>query len=127
MPWTAAALVIAGASLIGIPGTAGFISKWLLLQAALQQGPLGVVAAVAVVAGSLAALAYVWRIIEPLYFGTAEGSTAGGSTAVYTATPPLLLLALWLAAGANVYFGLIPAVPVSLSELAAAELLGHLR
>lgn len=127
MPWTAAALVIAGASLIGIPGTAGFISKWLLLQAALQQGPLGVVAAVAVVVGSLAALAYVWRIIEPLYFGTAEGSTAGGSTAAYTATPRLLLLALWLAAGANVYFGLIPAVPVSLSELAAAELLGHLR
>ena len=37
MPWTFAALVIAGLSLIGIPGTAGFISKWYLINAALDQ------------------------------------------------------------------------------------------
>jgi multicomponent Na+:H+ antiporter subunit D len=34
MPWTMAAFVLAGLSLIGVPGTAGFISKWLLISAA---------------------------------------------------------------------------------------------
>ena len=37
MPWTMAALVVAGLSLVGVPGTAGFISKWYLLTAALQE------------------------------------------------------------------------------------------
>ncbi len=38
MPWTSAAVVIAGLSLIGVPGTAGFISKWVLVQGALERG-----------------------------------------------------------------------------------------
>ena len=38
MPWTSAAIVIGGLSLIGVPGTAGFISKWVLVQAALEKG-----------------------------------------------------------------------------------------
>lgn len=120
MPWTAATLVISGASLIGIPGTAGFISKWLLLQAALAQGPLGIIAVVVIIIGSLAALAYIWRIIEPLYFGEPASlpDVTPGSEA-----PPLMLLALALAAAANLYFGLVPEVPVSLSELAAQALL----
>jgi len=39
MPWTCAAFVIGGLSLIGVPGTAGFISKWLLIDAALKIDP----------------------------------------------------------------------------------------
>src|SRR5690606_8864370 len=31
MPWTLAALVVAGLSLIGMPGTAGFVGKWYLV------------------------------------------------------------------------------------------------
>jgi len=38
MPWTFAAIVIAGLSLIGIPGTAGFISKWYLQS--VKEAPL---------------------------------------------------------------------------------------
>ena len=38
MPATCAAFVVAGLSLIGVPGTAGFISKWLLIQAAFDKG-----------------------------------------------------------------------------------------
>ena len=37
MPWTSAAFIVAGFSLIGIPGTAGFISKWYLITAALER------------------------------------------------------------------------------------------
>src|SRR5690606_23784987 len=36
MPFTMAGLVIAGLSLIGIPGTAGFVSKWYLVVAASE-------------------------------------------------------------------------------------------
>ena len=35
MPLTSAAFVVGGLSLIGVPGTAGFISKWLLIEAVL--------------------------------------------------------------------------------------------
>ena len=38
MPWTTAGLVIGGLSLIGVPGTVGFVSKWYLVLAALERG-----------------------------------------------------------------------------------------
>ncbi|MBT8121440.1 MAG: monovalent cation/H+ antiporter subunit D family protein, partial [Gammaproteobacteria bacterium] len=36
MPWIFGAIVIGGLSLVGVPGTAGFISKWYLVTAALE-------------------------------------------------------------------------------------------
>lgn len=121
MPWTTAGLVVAGASLVGIPGTAGFVSKWLLLQAAFAQGTLGIMAAVVVVLSSLAAVVYVWRIVEQAYFGepAAEGVTAGEA-------PWPLLAGVWMVALANIYFGVAPELPVALAESAATELLRHL-
>lgn len=121
MPWTTAGLVIAGASLVGIPGTAGFVSKWLLLQAAFEQGALGIAAVVVVVLSSLAAVVYVWRIVEQAYFGEpqAEAVTSGEA-------PWPLLAGVWIAAIANVYFGVSPGLPVGLGESAAAELLRHM-
>ncbi|MFQ5545191.1 MAG: monovalent cation/H+ antiporter subunit D family protein, partial [Acidiferrobacterales bacterium] len=38
MPWTFAAIVAGGLSIIGIPLTVGFISKWYLVLAALEDG-----------------------------------------------------------------------------------------
>ena len=38
MPLTTGAIVLAGLSLVGIPGTAGFVSKWYLVVAALDIG-----------------------------------------------------------------------------------------
>ncbi|MBT6800392.1 MAG: monovalent cation/H+ antiporter subunit D family protein, partial [Rhodospirillales bacterium] len=38
MPWTMAAFVVGGLSLIGVPLTVGFISKWYLIVAALEAG-----------------------------------------------------------------------------------------
>ena len=123
MPWTSAALVLAGASLVGIPGTAGFVSKWLLLSAAFEQGALGIVSVIVVVVSSLAAVVYVWRIVERLYFG--EPATDMPSVQ-HQEAPWLLLGGVWLAALANIYFGLVPGLPVGLSEAAADELLTHL-
>jgi len=38
MPLTTAAIVIASLSLVGVPGTAGFVSKWYLIVAAIDLG-----------------------------------------------------------------------------------------
>jgi hypothetical protein len=38
----------------------------------------------------------------------------------------MLLAATWVAVLANVYFGLIPGLPIELSEAAASSLLLHL-
>ncbi len=117
MPLTAAALVICGFSLIGIPGTAGFISKWLLIDAALDQGAMAWVLVPAILVSSLMALVYVWRIVETLYLKPAVVEPEGVGEA-----PLPLLLASWVAALANLVFGLFPQFPLTLSS-GAAELL----
>jgi len=123
MPWTLSALVLAGLSLIGVPGTAGFVSKWYLVSAALEQGPLGVGLVAVIVAGSLMAVVYVWRIVEAAWFATpAEGQAVAGPGEA----PPLMLAVTWLVALANVGFGLVTGTQRELAGHAASALLGHL-
>ena len=118
MPWTAAAFVTGGLSLIGVPLTAGFISKWLLIQAVLEDAEL-IWLAVAILASSLLAIIYVWRAIECLYLRPAPE----GRPAVQEA-PLSLLLPTWLLALANVYFGLSATAPIEVARSAASGLLG---
>ncbi len=120
MPLTAAAVVVCGFSLIGIPGTAGFISKWLLVSAALHQGTLAFLLVGIIVLSSLMALAYVWRVVETLYFKPAVVAPEGPGEA-----PLALLLTTWLVALANIGFGLAPQFPLTLASAAADLLLGH--
>jgi len=122
MPWTMAAFVLGGLSLVGIPGTAGFISKWYLISAAAAAGGIGILLIAIILVSSLMALVYIWRVIESAYFG----AIASDSGELREAPLPLLLGA-WITALANIYFGLSPDVPLDLSQTAADILLGHLR
>jgi multicomponent Na+:H+ antiporter subunit D len=119
MPWTAAAIVICGFSLVGVPGTAGFISKWLLIDAAMDQGSMALPLIAIILISSLMALAYVWRIIETLYFKPALVDEAPSEA------PLQILLVTWLVALANIGFGLFPEFPLTLSDAAAEILLRH--
>ncbi|PLX56788.1 MAG: cation:proton antiporter [Chromatiales bacterium] len=121
MPWTFGAFVVAGLSLIGIPGTAGFVSKWYLIMAVMELGPAGVPLVAVILISSLMAVVYIWRIVEVACFAKTEEQ---GSSAI--AVSPLMIVVTWLAALANIYFGLAPALPLTLSGDAAAELLRHL-
>jgi multicomponent Na+:H+ antiporter subunit D len=121
MPWTFGAFVIAGLSLIGIPGTAGFVSKWYLISAAMEFGAAGLPLVVIILVSSLMAVVYIWRIVETACFGTAEDEPATGAR-----VSPVLVTVLWLAAVANIFFGLVPELPLTLSGDAATELLDHL-
>lgn len=66
MPWTMAAFTIAAVSMIGLPPTAGFFSKWYLIVGAADVGSW-VVAAV-IVASSLLTLTYFLRALEAIWF-----------------------------------------------------------
>ncbi len=116
MPWTFAAIVIGGLSLIGIPATVGFISKWYLVLAALE-GRLWWVA-VLVLGGSLLAVVYVWRIIEVAFF------QAPPKRSERSEAPLSLLLPTWALIVANVYFGLDTELTVGVARRAAQTLLG---
>lgn len=97
MPITAACLVIAAASLIGVPPLGGFFSKWYLLRASLEASqPL---LAAAVVGGSLLAVIYVFRILEAAFLTReappvlAAGTDAEGEAiALPTSESPLSTL-----------------------------------
>ena len=123
MPWTMAALVVGGLSLIGVPGTAGFVSKWYLVSAALREGAAGWLLVTVIVVGSLMAVAYVWRIVEAAWFRPVED---GAPVAAPGEAPRGMLALTWAAALGNVWFGLAPALPVHLATRAAESLLGHL-
>lgn len=61
LPVSATAFALAGVSIIGLPPSGGFTGKWLLLEAVLAEGQWGV--ALTVVAGSLLAAAYVFKVM----------------------------------------------------------------
>lgn len=117
MPWTMAALVIGGLSLIGVPLTAGFVSKWNLAMATVEAGlwPL----AVLILLSSLLAVVYVWRIVEAAYFKEPLGDLTGVREA-----PLSLLLPTWTLAAANIYFGIDTSFSWGAAQAAAQGLLG---
>ena len=116
MPLTAFGLVIAGLSLIGVPGTAGFVSKWYLVVGALEQGQWWLVATI--LASSLVAAAYVWRVVEAAYLRPAVGDAwRGGEAPVGMLTAALAMVALC------VYFGFDTTYSVGGAQEAAQLLL----
>jgi multicomponent Na+:H+ antiporter subunit D len=116
MPLTTAGVVIGGLSLVGVPGTAGFVTKWYLVLGGLEAGSWAL--AFAPVLSSLIALWYVWRFVETAYFRTPSTQAA----AVGEAPAVLLVPALALAA-ACIYFGFDTSFTVGAASRAAAGLL----
>lgn len=70
MPLTAFAIGAAGVSLVGLPPTAGFMGKWLLIGAALDQGQWWWV--VVLLGGSLLAAAYMVRVLAPAFVSAGD-------------------------------------------------------
>jgi multicomponent Na+:H+ antiporter subunit D len=67
MPFTAAAFTLAAASLIGIPPTAGFMSKFYLSLGAVEAGAW--IFVIIVILGSLLTAVFYVRVINLMYFG----------------------------------------------------------
>jgi multicomponent Na+:H+ antiporter subunit D len=117
MPLTMSAIVIAGLSLIGVPLTVGFISKWYLLMALIEQGWWPV--AVLILIGSMLAVIYVWRIVEVAYFKDPLNVDETAKEA-----PLIFLIPIWILVIANIYFGIDTRLSVQVAEGAAQSLFG---
>ena len=72
MPLTAAALGLAGVSIMGLPPSGGFNGKWLLLQTALEQGRWPIVL-VLLLGGLLAAIYMFKLLVQTFTSGAPQG------------------------------------------------------
>ena len=115
MPVTMAAIVMGGLSLIGVPLTVGFVSKWYLVVALLESNLWPV--AIIVLLGSLLAVVYVWRIVEVAYFRPAIPGVEPVKEA-----PLSFLIPVWILVLANIYFGIDTRLSVQVAEAATRSL-----
>ncbi len=117
MPLTSFGIVLCGLSLIGVPGTAGFISKWYLILAALEKGQWWLV--FLIVGSSLLAVVYVWRFVEAAYFREPRADVER-----LAAVSPALAIPAWIMVVATIYFGIDTSVTVGSATQAAMMLVG---
>ena len=116
MPGVFAVLVICGLGLVGVPATAGFVSKWALLQALMaEQAWLPVIT---LLGSSLLAILYVGVLIERAVFRAPDTSLR--DTGITPAGAKLSLAAL---AVLTVLIGLWSAPIADIAALAGADLI----
>ncbi len=115
MPVTFAAFVVGGLSLIGVPLTVGFISKWYFIVGALEADKPWV--AVALLGSSLLAVIYVWRVIETMFFRPMpEGAEPEEA-------PFWMVLCTWILIGGTVACGVATDVTAGVAREAARVLM----
>jgi len=114
MPVTASAFTLGALSLIGVPFTVGFVSKFYLIQAALAEG--WTFAVVAILISSVLAVFYCYRILVNLWVAP-RPEECGRPV---QPTPYMILVPLVGLALANLVFGVHAAPLVDMAETAAA-------
>lgn len=67
MPVTTTVFLIAGLSMIGVPGTVGFTSKWYLALGSINAGQW--IFVVVILISSLLNIVYFWRVFDNIWFG----------------------------------------------------------
>ena len=71
MPYTTFAFILSALAMIGMPPSAGFVSKWYLILAALEAGKYIFVAVIFF--STLLMIVYFWRVIEIMYIRVEDG------------------------------------------------------
>lgn len=108
MPLMMAAFTVAALSMVGVPPTCGFFSKWYLILGSIDANNWVFVAVI--LASSLLTAVYFFRMIEKLY-----AVPSSGDVAVEQATEPSarILVPILILAGGIVVLGLINAIIVT--------------
>lgn len=92
MPFTLLMFAIGGLSLVGVPPTSGFSSKWIIYQGLMQAGqPL---LALLSLVGSVITLAYIAKFMHAAFFGQACNDLEDVQEAPLVMRVPMGLLAL---------------------------------
>jgi len=97
VPVTLFAFALAGVTLMGLPPSGGFLAKWLLIEAALEQGQWGWV--VVVIGGGLLAAAYVFKVLRQAFL-------LAPASAHFHRVPRAMEWSAFLLAAASVLIGL---------------------
>jgi len=107
MPFTMAAFVIVGLSVVGIPPTCGFFSKWYLILGAVDASQW-VLAGVLVLSSLLNAILF-FRVIEYAYIEPRNGHDSGGESLVVAReeAPLSMLIPIISVTAGVVLFGLL--------------------
>ena len=105
MPFTMGAFVIAALSIIGVPPTCGFFSKWYLISGAIQAGQYAFM--VALLFSSLVNVVLFFRVIEICYYEPFSDHHGHDHHAEAMAEAPLtMLVPLFIVAAGLVLVGL---------------------
>ena len=118
MPFTMAAFTVGALSMIGVPLTVGFVSKWYLAVGSLEAGMWYLLPVI--LFSSLLTAVYFWRVIDNIYFkNPVEGSVAVGSGDA----PAGVVIPAMTVAALCVVFGIFASWPVTVAQKAAGLLI----
>ena len=110
MPWTMGAFAVRALSMIGLPPTAGFLSKWYMLLGAFETQHL--VAVGVIIASTLLNAAYYLPIVYQAFF---RADTSGDSES-HGEAPLAIVVALVATAGLTVALFLFPGAALDLAN-----------
>jgi len=111
MPWTTAAFTIGALSMVGVPPTVGFFSKWYLALGTIQNGRWLFLTALLV--SSLLNAVYFFRILEKVYMKPLEGEAADDGSVSLDEAPASMLVPTLVLGIALLLLGLLNAVIVT--------------
>ncbi|MEM8885600.1 MAG: proton-conducting transporter membrane subunit [Planctomycetota bacterium] len=101
MPWSMAAFSVAAVSMIGLPPTAGFFSKWYLALGTVEQGRWVLLASLLI--STLLNAVYFVRVFEQIYLRPARegagGRPASGEAPLSMVVPTVVFAVLLLVLG----------------------------
>jgi multicomponent Na+:H+ antiporter subunit D len=108
MPWTMAAFALSSLSIVGVPLTSGFVSKWYLALGAVDSHRLIVLSVLLL--SSLLGAAYLGHILYKAYFELEEEAPHEQIREV-----PWMVVPLGLSAVASLLLGLFPGMVLGLA------------
>lgn len=102
MPWTMGAFTISALSLIGVPFTAGFVSKYNLASAAADKGWWWAVGVIVVT--SVLAIVYIGNMLRMAYFENPH--EIDGVAVARNEAPLMMLIPMWVLALLSIGIGI---------------------
>ena len=115
-PWLSLALTIAMLSLLGFPGTAGFMGKWYILVAAVSRGHIAL--AIVLVLTSVVSAGYYLPVVMAIYMKPAPHTEAHAGMIF----DRIGRVTLAVAVAAILWFGVAPGQLFDLSRTSGASL-----
>jgi len=116
LPLTVLAFAISGISLMGVPPSGGFVAKWLMLTASVDEGQWWW--AVAVILGGLIAGAYVIRVMTHMLGAPSEPIATAANISHWRQGVPLVL------AVCAMLLGFLPLQSLQLLEIGLPHAIG---